>query len=62
LKKQSKSLWRKAMKNLRKHFFYSDCHESPGGLKLWVAVVLMTTLVLACGYLEGIDQAIYAPK
>ena len=50
------------MKNLRKHFFYSDCHETPGGLKLWVAVVLMTTLLLACGYLEGIDQAIYAPK
>ncbi len=50
------------MKNLRKHFFYSDYHESPGGLKLWVAVVLMTPLVLVCGYIEGIAQALNAPK
>ena len=50
------------MKNWHKHFFYSDCHETPGGLKSWVAVVLMTTLILACGYLEGIEQAIYTLK
>ena len=50
------------MKNWGRQFFYSNSHESPGGLKLWVAAVLMTGLVLACGYLEGLDQAIYAPR
>ena len=50
------------MKNWRKHFFYSNSYESPGGLKLWVAVILMTGLVLSCGYLEGLDQAIYIPR
>tara|TARA_R110002110_G_scaffold8165_4_gene40917 strand:+ start:173 stop:325 length:153 start_codon:yes stop_codon:yes gene_type:complete len=50
------------MKNLRKHFFYSDCHETPGGLKLWVAAAAMFGLLVLTGYLEGLDHAIYAPR
>jgi len=50
------------MKNFHKYFFYPNSHESPGGLRMWVAAVLMTGLVLACGYLEGLDQAVYSPK
>ena len=55
------------MKNWRSFFFNDQCEKTgcdncPGCIKTWVAVVLMTGLFLACGYLEGLDHAIYAPR
>ena len=48
--------------DIRDIIFYPETHEGPKSLRLWVACVLMTGLFLACGYLEGLDAAIYSPK
>ena len=45
------------MNKLRGILFYPDYHESAGGLRLWVAGVLMAGALLATGYLEGLEQA-----
>jgi hypothetical protein len=45
------------MKNLQKFLFYPEYHESAGGLRLWIASVLMVGVILAIGYLEGLEQA-----
>ena len=44
------------MNKLRGILFYPEYHESEGGLRLWVAGVLLVGFVLAIGYLEGLDQ------
>ena len=44
------------MNKLRGILFYSEYHESEGGLRLWVAGVLLVGFMLAIGYLEGLDQ------
>ena len=48
--------------DIKKILFYPKSHESSGGLRLWVAIILMTGVFIACGYLEGLDAAIYSPK
>tara|TARA_R100000995_G_C3453006_1_gene109131 strand:- start:94 stop:243 length:150 start_codon:yes stop_codon:yes gene_type:complete len=48
--------------DIRNIIFYPESHEGAGGLRLWVAGVLMVGIFVACGYLEGIDDAIYSPK
>jgi hypothetical protein len=48
--------------DIKKILFYPESHEGAGGLRLWIATVLMVGVFLACGYLEGIDAAIYSPK
>ena len=40
--------------DIKKILFYPESHEGAGGLRLWVAGVLMVGVFLACGYLEGI--------
>lgn len=45
------------MNKLRGILFYPEYHESAGGLRLWAASVLMVGVLLATGYLEGLEQA-----
>ena len=44
------------MNKLRGILLYPEYHESAGGLRLWVASVLLVGFMLAIGYLEGLDQ------
>ena len=44
------------MNKLRGILLYPEYHES-GGLRLWAASVLMVGVLLATGYLEGLEQA-----
>jgi hypothetical protein len=45
------------MNKLRGILFYPEYHESAGGLRLWAATVLIVGVLLATGYLEGLEQA-----
>jgi len=44
------------MKNFRRILFYPEHHEYAGGLRIWICAVLMIGILLATGYLEGLDQ------
>lgn len=48
--------------DIKNILFYPESHESAGGLRLWVAGVLMVGIFIACGYLEGVNEAIYSAK
>ena len=48
--------------DIKNILFYPKSHEDAGGLRLWIAGVLMLGVLIVCGYLEGLDAAIYSPK
>jgi len=43
-------------------FFYPENHEYGAGLRSWAACVLMVGILLATGYLEGLEQTSFYGK
>jgi hypothetical protein len=43
--------------NWNKVFFYQYYNEGAGTLRAWVLGVIIVTIVLAGGYIEGLEQA-----
>jgi hypothetical protein len=48
--------------DIKKILFYPESHEYSGGLRLWIAGILMVGVFVACGYLEGVNESIYSSK
>ena len=50
------------MSKIQRFFFYPEYHEHAGGLKAWIAGVLMVGVILTGGYIDGLEHAQHLGK